>query len=358
MKINLTEKTIIYILCPAKIDTGGPTDLHQLAFLLKKKFKKKVMMCYYPANIINPVHKNYKNFCIPYANTIFDDPNNILILPETFHFIYLSKNYKKIQKILWWLSIDNFLKHWFENNNNFLLKNLIKTPFKIIKLFHSITKYYFGNMTIHKFLKIIYLKFYKINIFKIKNIKLNLSHSNYQKKILKSKNVNARILGDYIRNEYFIARKKISLNDKKNYICYNPSKCTFFFKEFMKRNKDLNFLPLKNFNLRQMIKIMSETKIYVDFGFHPGQDHLPREAAILKNCVITNKEGSAALYSDVPIKNEFKFDENYQNFSKIRKKIDCIFNNFPSELKKFNNYYKFIKNQESIFIKKASLIFN
>ena len=39
----------------------------------------------------------------------------------------------------------------------------------------------------------------------------------------------------------------------------------------------------------------------MDFGFHPGQDRLPREAALLKNCIITNREGSAAFYKDVPI---------------------------------------------------------
>ena len=47
----------------------------------------------------------------------------------------------------------------------------------------------------------------------------------------------------------------------------------------------------------------------MDFGFHPGQDRLPREAAILKNCIITNKEGSAAIFQDVPIADEFKFNE-------------------------------------------------
>ena len=46
----------------------------------------------------------------------------------------------------------------------------------------------------------------------------------------------------------------------------------------------------------------------MDFGFHPGVDHLPREAAILRNCVITNKEGSAFIKA-VSIDNRYKFEE-------------------------------------------------
>ena len=55
----------------------------------------------------------------------------------------------------------------------------------------------------------------------------------------------------------------------------------------------INLIPLINFNKKEIINFLSKSKIYIDFGFHPGQDQMPREAAILKNCIITNKEGSA-----------------------------------------------------------------
>ena len=73
----------------------------------------------------------------------------------------------------------------------------------------------------------------------------------------------------------------------------------------------------------------------MDFGYHPGQDHMPREAVILKNCIITNKEGSALFYKDVPIEQSFKYRECYTNLNRIRKKIKLIFENYPREIKKF-----------------------
>ena len=46
MKLNISKETIIYIMAPANIDTGGPKDLHQLGCELKnlgkKVFKKQV----------------------------------------------------------------------------------------------------------------------------------------------------------------------------------------------------------------------------------------------------------------------------------------------------------------------------
>ena len=41
MKFKLEKDSEIYIICPANVDTGGPMCLHELAYILKNKFKKK-----------------------------------------------------------------------------------------------------------------------------------------------------------------------------------------------------------------------------------------------------------------------------------------------------------------------------
>ena len=70
--------------------------------------------------------------------------------------------------------------------------------------------------------------------------------------------------------------------------------------------------------MNQIIQILSRSKIYIDFGFHPGVDHLPREAAILKNCIITNKEGSAIIMKLYQLK---------QNSNLMKKEITLKFRN-------------------------------
>ena len=129
-------------------------------------------------------------------------------------------------------------------------------------------------------------------------------------------------------------------------------------KQIISSNKDIKFLPLINYNISELIEILSNSKIYMDFGFHPGVDHLPREAAILKNCIITNKEGSAFYEEAVPISEDFKFEEKRKNLVNIRNKIINIFDNFEAEIVFFDNYRKKLQDEKKIFKKQVIDIFN
>ena len=129
-------------------------------------------------------------------------------------------------------------------------------------------------------------------------------------------------------------------------------------KEIIKSNPDIKFIPLINYNIDELIKVLSNSKIYMDFGFHPGVDHLPREAAILKNCVLTNKEGSANYFDAVPINENFKFEEKRNNLVNIRNKIDNIFNNFETEILNFDTYRKNLQREKKIFKEQVDKIFS
>ena len=103
--------------------------LHQLADRLRKKFKKKVFMSYFPYKLKNPVHKNYKHLKIPFTKRISDFKRNVLIIPEFYEAIEISKKYKNIQKGLWWLSVDFYLYHRFIYKNHSILRSIIKIPY-------------------------------------------------------------------------------------------------------------------------------------------------------------------------------------------------------------------------------------
>ena len=129
-------------------------------------------------------------------------------------------------------------------------------------------------------------------------------------------------------------------------------------KQIIMSNTDIKFVPLINYGINELIEILLKSKIYVDFGFHPGVDHLPREAAILKNCVITNKEGSANYQDAVSINENFKFYEKRKSLKLIRNKIIQIFNNFDTEIEYFENYRKILYDEKKVFKHQVSKIFN
>ena len=85
------------------------------------------------------------------------------------------------------------------------------------------------------------------------------------------------------------------------------------------------------FNTKQIINIYNKTKVYLDFGYHPGKDRMPREAALFNNCIITNKKGSAKNKLDIPINDKYKFEEKNQFRKDIKNHIK-IFKNYQNEL--------------------------
>jgi len=260
MNLKTTKDSIIYIMAPANIDTGGPHDLHQLGYELKN-IGKKVFMYYFPNDQKNPVHENYKTYDLAYTTEIEDLEKNILIIPEINQTILLSRKYKNIQKAIWWLSLDYYFVSKFIENFPKFIRSIIKIPFNLICFFNKISSNIFGNLSLPKYLKTIYLNFPFKNTAYIKDISVNLSQSKYQYHVLKSKNIDSLLLFDFIRKEYFEAAEKISIKNKENIICYNPRKSSSFMKKIIKTNPEKKFIPLINLSIKELIEVLSKSKI-------------------------------------------------------------------------------------------------
>ena len=75
-------------------------------------------------------------------------------------------------------------------------------------------------------------------------------------------------------------------------------------------------------------ELFKKSKVYIDFGYHPGKDRIPREAAVNDCCIITNREGSAKNNIDIPIFDKYKFSEPIKDQTKIFELISDIFANY------------------------------
>ncbi len=313
-----------YIVAPANSATGGPELLHQLAYKLKR-YGKTVYMFYIPENYPRPIHHNYKQYYLDFVREIEDNEQNVIIIPETKTELLLK--YKKAKKIIWWLSVDNY----------FLclpgLKGLINRL--ILKRLNS-QKYLFFNK----------------NLFEIADF--HFVQSEYANACLNKNGINnLGFLSDYL-HESFI-NVKTELDFKQNIVVYNPKKGADFTKKLIKNSPNIKFIAIENMTREEVVKLLQKSKVYIDFGYHPGKDRIPREAAILGCCIITNKRGSAIFSKDIPIYEEFKFDDN--NFSSIREKIEDCFSNYFLNLEKFEYYRQEIKLQELVFDKQLEALF-
>ncbi|TCW60160.1 hypothetical protein [Treponema sp. J25] len=328
--LNIEKYTNIYIACPANIASGGPELLHQLGYELANLGFATYMFYYNSNENVYPVHEAYLCYGNKFVNEIEDVKKNILIVPETY--TQLIYNYKYIQKVIWWLSVDNYYN--FLKSNSKIKKNIKIFLYKLG---------FFPKEKIYRFSK-------------NENI-LHLVQSEYAKQMLKNKGVDSLFLGDYL-NYYFIQKQENNTNPKKeNIVVYNPKKGKEFTNLIIEKAKDIKFVSIENMTREEVADLLSRAKVYIDFGNHPGKDRIPREAAILGCCVITGKDGSAKFYEDIPIGNNFKFDANKKNIPLIIKKIKSCFENYETITKEFEYYREIIRNERTKFLDDLKNIF-
>ena len=306
--LKISDNTIFYVACPASFQTGGTEALHVLAFELRKLGINAIMFYRDIKPNQDIVGERFKCFNIPYVFEIEDKQENILIVPEIW--LSLLHAYKKIQKIFWWLSVDNYL----------------------IRV---------ANCSI--FSK------EKMN-FKDNNI-LHLAQSHYAWRFLEKKGVKRKaFLADYLRDDFFEQHPNLTSQNREDIILYNPAKGYDVTRQLIEAAPELTFVPLEKMTPIQVRNLCQKSKIYIDFGNHPGKDRFPREAAIQGNIVITGNKGSAAYDEDVPILSRYKINQNNLNIQEVISLLKHCLQEYDTRIHDFSYYRHFIALDKEKFI--------
>ena len=321
---NITNETIIYVVCPAYKKTGGTELAHQLVNELSNDGVNAIITYYGSYNSNSPINPAFLEYVREFKMVadIVDDKKNVLIVPE-IQFDLVDK-YQNIQKAIWWMSVDNYIK-----NDGFIGACRVNGFYKALRGVLS------GRLKVKKkgFDKAI-VHFYQ---------------SAYALDFLKKSGVSqAYRLSDYINDSYLntITSQTHCRNDV---VLYNPKKGYGFTKKLMDASNDIKWVPIENLTTLQVRDLLEASKVYVDFGNHPGKDRFPREAAIMGCCVITGRRGSAAFHEDIPINDEYKFGESKSDIGEILEKVRCCLGNYEEESKNFEEYKKMIRNEHNIF---------
>lgn len=329
--MRLYPDSKVYVLCPGNVNSGGPELLHQLCSQLIK-CGVDAFMFYTPGfpsfNAADPVHPFYKKYHLPYTFSGEDSAHNIVILPEVnSSALYTTK---KIQRVFWWLSVDNYilgvLKLIDERRSNALASPMPKI-------------FYFGkdDGDIDHWVQSEYAwQFVKLN--GVPDYKIYM-------------------VEDYLNQAFLSRAAQIDLTAKKNIVAYNPRKGFEVTQQLMKLAPDIDWRPIKNMTPAQVQELLASAKVYIDFGNHPGKDRIPREAAISGCVVITGRRGSAGNDVDINIPAEFKFDERAANLQAVIDKIRAVFENFSAAHEKQADYRARIRDDKNRFAREVAEAF-
>ena len=329
--VKVSKDTVVYVVSPAYNKTGGTELAHQLVYTINKNGLEAKVAYYKDGEKpmqVNPAFRRYVDTFVAIQD-IEDLDRNVVVLPETG--VQYGKPLEKIQKCIWWMSVDNYTKwhHLATACEHFDLWTIIKW---ILRGRLKTSPYpHFDKAITH---------FYQ---------------SEYARVFLEKSGIdNACRLSDYLNEEYL----RIDVNtERKDAVLYNPRKGMEFTQKLIKAAPDINWVPLQNMTTEQVKETLLHSKVYIDFGNHPGKDRFPREAAACGCCVITGKRGSAKFHEDVPIDDEFKFDEKKVSPKDIVAKIKQCLTDYRNQSKKFDGYRAYIKGEYETFQNDVKLIF-
>lgn len=328
MKVNK-----IQILIPGGGFYGGIESLHQLAYQLKK-MSYNTEVVYIP--LYNKLgtrtkfkkNNNLNNYNINISKNICDEENVLVVVPETFTGYLNSLKNSKVA--IWWLSVDNYFKKKISQKKiQVILANIIFKITKNKKLLH-------------------YLNQISLDELKKKNI-FHFAQSDYSIDFLKkNKFKNILPLKDYI----FTRINNIKKN-KQYDVVLNSQKGNKHNLELISNYNDvLKIITLKNYSLKTSQEKLYLSKLFVDFGNHPGRDRMPREMINSKSNVYVHSKGAANFYTDVHLPNKFKFKKvDQKTYFSI---IQFILLNDKNFLHK--NYLNKIKKDENIMVKQIKKI--
>lgn len=325
--ISYKKTSKIIIFCPPKKVTGGPEALHQLSNKLIELGIENVFMHYTPKKI-NAKAKNYNIYKTKEISFIEDNPDNILIIPESMTF--LVKKYPQSQKIIWWLSVDFYkiLMDYRIRKQSFFTKIFYKQNDKEYHLESLPNVFHWAQ----SFRSSLYLKNHKIPESQID------------------------FVCDYI-NPSFVKEQEIVKDFSNKNILYNPKKGKKEIAELIKNSPNLNWIPIQNMNAEEIKNLMSKSLLYVDFGENPGRDKMLRESVSQNCCIISGKNGSSAYYEDLMIPDEYKFDFSNDNIPRILSKIKDVLENYSEHIPHFKTYKDKVLNEEIDFENKLKEIF-
>lgn len=319
---KLTETTKIYVVCPYYNKTGGTELAHQLVYTICNLGGNATITYYGNKKEINPAFMQYVKTYVDISQ-VEDKKDNIIVLPEIKP--DLANNLTNIQKCVWWMSVDNFMK-----------RDGIQ-----------------GFMTYYGFLRTIrhiFLGHVKFKKYKFTSDVVHLYQSEYAHQFLVERGViKSHRLSDYINQVYLVDNSILSVADRKNQVLYNPKKGFEFTQKIMKAAPDLIWIPIQNMTTEEVHDLLKRSKVYIDFGNHPGKDRFPREAAISGCCIITGKRGSAKYYQDIPIPDTYKFDDTDKNVDAIVAQIRKCLNQYENKIDDFQKYRDFIRFELTLF---------
>ena len=225
--MRIFSDTKVYVACPGNTHTGGPELLHQLASLLIQ-YGIDAYMFYTSQTSENPVDYAYRKYYVPYVFEVEDKPHNVLILYEMIGERYFE--YKNVQKVFWWLSVDGYIQKT-ANAVGGLLSNPLEKSMPKCFYFQpeeTGTEHWVQSEYARQF------------------VMLNGIHEK-----------NIYVVEDYLNQAFISQASNIDLSIKEDVVAFNPSKGFHITRQIIEMAPELKWCPIQGMTAEQVQFVFS-----------------------------------------------------------------------------------------------------
>jgi len=271
----------LIVMCP-EVTTGGPEALHQLsktanelginALMAYYGEKSKIMVSSDHMHCVvdcpNHFSKRYSKYGPRTQEKIKLGENSMVIFPESE--VRLAMQWKQSKKAIWWLSVDNFKRLQPELDYESEIKKICE-----------------DRGTLH------------------------LYQSAYARDFLMKSNCRRILpLHDYT-SEIYIEELSCEMHtEKATDIAFFPKKGGDLAKAFITgHGREFSYKAIHGMTPEEVKQTLGSSKIFLDFGHHPGKDRVPREAACMGCIVLLHEKGAARYFEDHALDDFYLFTQ-------------------------------------------------
>lgn len=308
----------VFVVAPGGLVSGGPELCHQLADTLNTDDAKRGFVLYHPFGPKFATPQPYQRYLTYPARVEDVEPGSTIVLPEVY--ADLVDAFPDCRVMFWWMSVGNFYRR--ADNN----QNTINTHLDALR----------------------------------QHVDLHLYQSEYARQFLEDTGLGpAHRLSDQLADDYLKAIADPPGWPRQDLVVYNPMKGLARTEQILRAlGRDVQAVGIEGMTRSQILHVLGTAKVYIDFGGHPGKDRLPREAAALGACVLTNRRGSAANPIDIPIPEQFKIKDRKPGFERrAANTIRMLLRDFDQQQPRYDPYRRMIAHEPADFRGDAAAVF-
>ena len=283
----------IYVVSP-RLRTGGPSVLHRLCNELNRA-GADASVVYATGSYDDNLYPELADVRV--ATEIRDDPGTVIVIPEVYPASSFADRFPNSTVTIYWLS-------FFNAGITGVLRENLERAGRTTHLFHSYYEYAMIRPHLPALTRYLTVE-------------------------------------GPIGDEFLELDPYSWLARKENIVCFNATKD--IITPVLCEDAGFEHIGIAGMSTAEVMRTLRRCKVYVDLGFHPGTECIPREAAMSGCVVVTNKCGSAAYAECVPI------EEKVVREPELYDLIPAVFADYDRYFEKQSQYRDFIRGQKAEF---------